>query len=100
MFRPATAACRRTGRIQLGEQLQLLRLHAAATVRRTSTPPSIFDSQAFRNVTVGTASVAGGLVGASDGFIANSFAFGNVTGGGNSVLGGFIGALSFENGPG
>jgi hypothetical protein len=61
---------------------------------------SITSSFASGSVTVGNASVAGGLAGTSNGTIVASSAIGAVTGGGNSVLGGFIGALSFQNGPG
>ena len=60
----------------------------------------IAGSGARGSVTVGDASIAGGLVGTGDGTILSSSAIGTVTGGGNSVLGGVIGTLIFGNGPG
>ena len=72
-----------------------------ATVRRYFNVASIFDSHAFGDVTVGATSVAGGLVGAGDGFIAGSYGHRQrAPAAATACSGGFIGALSFENGAG
>src|SRR5262249_52450039 len=77
-----------------GDGYNLLSLHNQFGV--------ITDSSASGNVTVGAASIAGGLVGAAgddhstppgESRIDRAHAAGAVVGGDNSILGGFIGAL-------
>ena len=78
---------RRAGRLQFGQQLQLLRLHARRRLavlqhrRRSSTRTRSATSRSARRASPADSWAAG------DGLIANSTAFGNVLGGGNSVLG-------------
>ena len=72
--------CRRTGRIKFDQQLRIAPAACWATVRPTSTSPRSSSSHAFGDVTVGDASVAGGLGREpATGTIAGSSAIGTVT---------------------